>query len=74
MTRDAVRRDRARRDRARRDRARDEPAGLAGLPGLDRMGGVRASGLAEPGRAGRHLARAAQQLPVVVFLGVYRSV
>ena len=66
MTRDAVRR-----DGTRRSRARGVPAGLDGLAGLD---GVWASGLAEPARAGRHLVRAAQQLPVVVFLGVYRSV
>ena len=66
MNRGAVRR-----DGTRRSRARGEPAGLAGLAGLD---GVRASGLAEPRLAGRHLGRAAQQWPVVVFLGVYRSV
>ena len=59
-----VARDAVRRDSARRDRARREPAWLAW---------VRASRLAEPLLPGRHIARAAQQLPVVVFLGVYRS-
>jgi len=34
---------------------------------------MRASRLAEPLLPGRHIARTAQQLPVVVFLGVYRS-
>ena len=63
MTRDAVWRDGAWRDSAWRDGARGEPAGLAW---------VRASRLAEPLLPGRHFARAAQQLTVVVFLGVYR--
>ena len=55
------------RDAVRRDSARREPARLA------RLAWVRASRLAEPLLPGRHIARAAQQLPVVVFLGVYRS-
>ena len=59
MARDAVGR-----DSAWRDGARGEPAGLAW---------VRASRLAEPLLPGRHFARAAQQLTVVVFLGVYRT-
>ena len=54
----------ARRDGARRDGARGKPAWLAR---------VRASWLAEPLLPGRHLAGSAQQLSVIVFLGVYRS-
>ena len=50
-------------DSARRDSARGESAGLAW---------VRASRLAEPLLPGRNFARTAQQLTVVVFLGVYR--
>jgi hypothetical protein len=61
---DAVRRYGARRYGARRYGARGEPAWLA------RGWGSR---LAEPLLPGRHIARTAQQLPVVVFLGVYRS-
>ena len=63
VARDAVRRDTVRRDTVRRDRARREPARLAC---------VRASGLPEPLLPGRKTARTTQQLPVVVFLGVYR--
>jgi len=59
----AVARDAVWRDSTWRDGARGEPAGLAW---------VRASRLAEPLLPGRHFARAAQQLTVVVFLGVYR--
>ncbi len=59
----AVARDAIWRDSAWRDGARGEPAGLAW---------VRASRLAEPLLPGWHLARATQQLTVVVFLGVYR--
>ena len=55
---------RAREGRRSGDRARREPAWLAW---------VRASRLAEPLLPGRHLARPAKQLTVVVFLDVYRS-
>jgi hypothetical protein len=60
----AVRRASARGDGAGRDSTRGEPARLAR---------VRASRRAGPLLPGRHLARTAEQLPVVVFLGVYRS-
>ena len=63
VARDAIWRDGAWRDSARRDSARGESAGLAW---------ARASRLAEPLLPGRHFARTAQQLTVVVFLGVYR--
>jgi hypothetical protein len=61
--RDSARGDGARGDGARGDGARGEPAGLAR---------VRVSRLAEPLLPGWHLARATQQLTVVVFLGVCR--
>ena len=62
--RDGAWRDRAWRHRAWRDRAWREPAWRAW---------VRACRLAEPLLPGRRLARAAKQLTVVVFLGVYRA-
>jgi hypothetical protein len=61
--RDSAWRDSAWRDSAWRNGARGEPAGLAW---------VRASRRAEPLLPGRHFARAAQQLTVVVFFGAYR--
>ena len=74
VARDAVRRSGARGDSARGDSARRDTAGgdsARGKPAW--LARARASGLAEPLLPGRHLARAAQQLPVIVFLGVYRS-
>ena len=69
LARDAARRntvvlDTVGRDTVGRDGARRESAGLAWM---------RASRLTEPLLPGRHIARTAQQLPVVVFLDVYWS-
>ena len=64
VARYAIRRATIRRATIRRATARREPPRLAR---------VRASWLAEPLLPGRHLARAAQQLPVSVVLGVCRS-
>ncbi len=64
VARNAVRRDDPGRDDPERDGAGREPAWLAW---------VRASRLARPLLPGRQIARTTEQLPVVVFLRVYRS-
>jgi hypothetical protein len=61
--RNSTRGDSTRGDSTRGDSTRREPAWLARM---------RAPRLAESLLAGRHFAGATQQLPVVVFLGVYR--